>query len=70
MVAESQKQILFQKILRPHQAWQKISFTIIGKKRLKFGKMLHPSLKKKAPVKFMTLTGEFKEVVLKMMLKI
>ena len=50
--------------IRYHQLWEKVSFTIIWKKRLKFGKTLHSSLKRKSPCHVMTLIGEAKEAVL------
>ena len=49
LVAAWKKQILFQKVLSVRQIWAKIHFTIIEKKKLKFGNLLDPSLKKKSP---------------------
>ena len=66
MVAAWKKQILFQKVLSVRQIWAKIPFTIIEKKKLKFGNLLDPSLKKRVPATIMILTGKAKEAVLKM----
>ena len=40
------------KMLRP-QLWEIITFTIIGKKRLKFRKLLQLSLKKQEPLQYL-----------------
>lgn len=59
--------ILSQKIVKPQQLCEKITFTKIGKKRFKIWEAFTSlTIEKRAVTIFMTLTGEVKEAVLNM----
>lgn len=59
--------ILSQKIVKPQQLCEKITFTKIGKKRFKIWEAFTSlTVEKRAVTIFMTLTGEVKEAVLNM----